>query len=173
MTHYPSEVLDYRDPNDVIMMRGNTLQGLYRAVQTWHLDDSVRVVRGNRMTTWRSLFDEFSAAFQFPLYFGGNFDAFLESLSEPDQEPIAGPRVCIISGVEDVLAEEADGAVARFVRILGLARGNWSTHPPEHLDGVVPVFSTVIVPYDKSVAVHGAWSAAGASITELWVDADT
>jgi hypothetical protein len=50
----------------------------------WSLqnDDSLRVavrfLRGRKMTTTASLLDEFSAALQFPYYFGGNWDAFDE-----------------------------------------------------------------------------------------------
>ncbi len=41
---------------------------------------AIRFVRGHKMKTTQSLFDEFSAAMQFPYYFGENWDAFRDCL---------------------------------------------------------------------------------------------
>ena len=41
-----------------------------------------RVLRGHKMRTTAALFDEFAAALQFPCYFGENWDAFDECLTD-------------------------------------------------------------------------------------------
>jgi hypothetical protein len=45
-------------------------------------DLAVRFVRGARMETPLSLFDEWAAALQFPYYFGRNWDAFDECVTD-------------------------------------------------------------------------------------------
>jgi hypothetical protein len=42
----------------------------------------VRFLRGSKMKTERGLFDELSAAFQFPYYFGDNWDALDECMAD-------------------------------------------------------------------------------------------
>lgn len=44
--------------------------------------NEVRMVRGTRCQTTKDLFNEFSAALQFPWYFGHNWDAFDECLHD-------------------------------------------------------------------------------------------
>src|SRR5947209_1850287 len=41
-----------------------------------------RVIRGRKARTKSALFDEFAAALQFPYYFGENWDAFDECLTD-------------------------------------------------------------------------------------------
>ncbi|MEK4063937.1 MULTISPECIES: barstar family protein [unclassified Paenibacillus] len=41
-----------------------------------------KLVRGTKCTTVEKLFDEFSAVFQFPWYFGENWDAFEECIND-------------------------------------------------------------------------------------------
>jgi len=93
MDSFPEGLLTYGDARDVSVLIADSAELVRREVQRWHTDNSVRVVRGFRMRDWSSLMDEFSAAFQFPLYFGGNLDALNESLSEPDQEPLRESRI--------------------------------------------------------------------------------
>jgi barstar (barnase inhibitor) len=59
----------------------------------------MRTVRGSKMTRVDRLYDEFAAAFQFPLYFGENWDAFTDCIGDPtwswNPSPSAGEPVSI------------------------------------------------------------------------------
>ncbi len=56
---------------------------------------AARVLRGRKMRTAGTLFDEFAAALQFPPYFGENWDAFEECLGDLEWLP-ADVRVLVI-----------------------------------------------------------------------------
>jgi hypothetical protein len=178
MSHpYPSVLLAAGLPNEVSLLRStkpnNSIRGVYGVVAEWHVDESVRIIRGDKMQTWDALYDEVSAAFQFPLYFGRNIGALSESLREPDQEPVRSGRVCIIVAAELVLIKEPEEQMGWFISCLQDARRDWTERPPEHLEGVVPVFSTVLVPLrDEESArdtIRQRWSSEGAVIEELWL----
>ena len=52
------------------------------ALSVEHGKTAARVVRGAKCRTSPALFDEFAAAWQFPPYFGGNWDALDECLAD-------------------------------------------------------------------------------------------
>jgi RNAse (barnase) inhibitor barstar len=65
----------------------------------------VRFVRGHKMRNINAAFAELSAAFQFPYYFGENYDALAECLGDLDW--IECKRiVMIVTRFEEVLVEE-------------------------------------------------------------------
>lgn len=88
---------------------------------------AVRVVRGNKMKRLDDLFDEFSAALQFPNYFGENYPAFDECICDLEWLPAKG-YVLLIPHSANLLSEEP---VERntFVRILAQACRYWATEP--------------------------------------------
>src|SRR5947209_15322277 len=75
---------------------------------------AVRVVRGSRMRRVDDLFGEFSAALQFPYYFGNNWAAFDECLADLDWLPAKG-YILIISEASTLLSE-ARADRATFIR---------------------------------------------------------
>lgn len=77
----------------------------------------VLVARGSRMRTKSALLDEVSAVLQFPLDFGGNWDALADSLG--DLEWLGGPAVVVlgVAQAEQVLADEPE-SLATFVAVL-------------------------------------------------------
>ena len=66
----------------------------------------VVVMRGSRMHSKSSLLDEFSAALQFPDYFGHNWDAFEECFEERLEDEI--PKVIVFIEAEQILSEASD-----------------------------------------------------------------
>jgi len=74
------------------------------------------------MRTVAALFDEFSAAFQFPYYFGENWAAFDECLADLSWLPAKAYLLCITQS-DQVLVDD-DAAFATLIRILkGIAAG--------------------------------------------------
>jgi RNAse (barnase) inhibitor barstar len=66
---------------------------------------TVRIVRGRRCRTGPALFQEWAAALQFPSYFGDNWDAFEECLT--DREWLPGRlHVVLLTEVPHVLEDE-------------------------------------------------------------------
>jgi Barstar (barnase inhibitor) len=78
---------------------------------------AVRVLRGSRMITKLGLLDEFAAALQFPLYFGRNWDALEECLSDLEWLP-ADAYVFIISDAVLILKSEEQRDLVTFFDIL-------------------------------------------------------
>lgn len=72
-----------------------------------------------------NLFDEVSAALQFPHYFGENWDALDECLSDLSWLP-ASRYVIGIAGAPDRLVEEQPAQLAIFVKLLVRASEIWS-----------------------------------------------
>ena len=66
---------------------------------------AVRFVRGHKMRTLGGVFDELSAACQFPYYFGENYAALAECLGDLDWLN-SSSFVLMISGFSELLADE-------------------------------------------------------------------
>ena len=82
-----------------------------------HPATAVRFARGRKMKTVGGLFDEISAACQFPYYFGENWPAFAECLGDLDWMN-ASRFVLLITEFEQIMADEPDqiGALGRSLR---------------------------------------------------------
>jgi hypothetical protein len=68
----------------------------------------VRWIRGKKMASYSDMFDEISAALQFPWYFGGNSAAFDECLADLSWLPPGRIAICI-DDLSLVLAKESSG----------------------------------------------------------------
>lgn len=84
-----------------------------------------RWVRGRKCTSLTSLFDEFAAALQFPLYFGENRDAFEECLTDMEVGSIGGGLVLGITEPQMVLSE-ADIDLRWLVDAFARVAEDWS-----------------------------------------------
>lgn len=69
-----------------------------------------------------------------------------------------------------MLKDEEPSELPRLIRSLRYVRSSWNTHPPDHVDGLIPVFSTVIAPDQDAGSVRAAWTEAGALLTEVRVN---
>ncbi len=85
----------------------------------------IRVVRGRRMQSKELLLDEFAAALQFPLYFGGNWDAFEECMSDLQWLP-AKEYVLIIADAGSLLKIEPEGSIIVAFEILDRVSREWA-----------------------------------------------
>jgi hypothetical protein len=129
----------------------------------------VRTVRGRKMHRVPQLFDEFAAALQFPAYFGDNWPAFDECLSDLEWLPSEAGYVLAVSEPAEVLQDSpADFKV--LVRILGSAvmgwampveAGEWWDRPP------VPFNVVLATEPGSGDWVTDRWLRAGAHLARL------
>src|ERR1700761_2097058 len=87
---------------------------------------AVRVVRGNKMKSLDDLFDEFSAAFQFPSYFGENWDALDECLSDLEWLATTAGYILLVANASEVLGKENPGQFCIFAKVLFRASKEWA-----------------------------------------------
>ncbi|WP_019202478.1 barstar family protein [Tsukamurella sp. 1534] len=115
------------------------------------LPPRVLVARGSRMRTKAALLDELSAALQFPLDFGANWDALADCLG--DLEWLGGTAVVVlgVAQAEQVLADEP-ASFGTFVSVLADRGVQVLLAAGDDADGAL---------------VRTAWGAAGLAVEEL------
>jgi hypothetical protein len=78
-----SELLQVPREQRIWVWRAESQQAAGQAIYGWSETRLVvRTLRGVKMQTVQQLFDEFAAALQFPWYFGENWAAFDECLTD-------------------------------------------------------------------------------------------
>jgi hypothetical protein len=125
----------------------------------------VRHVRGRKMRRYSTLYDELSAAFQFPWYFGENSAALDECLSDLDWLPSPRGIVLSISDPLEVLVDESDdGAMSWFIRRLTYAQREWAETSETGVGSDRPAtpFQVVISTESAMKQVAERWGSAGA-----------
>ncbi|SRR5713226_872652 len=90
---------------------------------------AVRFLRGRKMTTVSALFDEFVAALQFPPYFGENWDAFEECITDLSWLP-ADCYILVVTDADALLRHEPVSELETFLTILQDAGDEWSHSTP-------------------------------------------
>ncbi len=127
-----------------------------------------RLLRGRQMQSSAGVWGEFAAALQFPYYFGYNWAAFNECISEIDWFPPVG-LVIGIMGAGPLLREDASFLTA-FVRMLQRA-GDGYSRPIARGDGADrPAFPFHVVFQDegtKLVELREQLFAAGAILDDI------
>lgn len=96
----------------------------WKIAQDDQADVVVRIVRGLKMQTQQALFDEVAAAFQFPDYFGENWNALDECLSDLSWIRAAG-YVLLIRDSSYVLSQEKI-QFSTFISVLANVAKQWS-----------------------------------------------
>ena len=121
------------------------------------------------MRTLPGLFDECAAALQFPNYFGENWPAFDECLSDMDSLPLAGGTVLLVLDAEQTLADDA-GDLPALVRVLAgaslayatpIERGEWWDRP------AVPFHVVLQSDYGGMGTARSRWAEAGAGLASF------
>jgi hypothetical protein len=127
----------------------------------------VRHLRGRKMQTMQALFDEFAAAFQFPLYFGENSAALDDCLSDLEWMPNGAGFVLTLFEPEQVLARDADrdDGLAWLGRRLSTAQRRWA-EPPSG-ETAVPFHSIVHAGVHLSDQLR-YWESLGIQVSAEW-----
>jgi len=125
--------------------------------------NEVRLVRGTRCRTTEDLFDEFSAALQFPLYFGHNWDAFDECLHDlGDWMTSAETLTIVLAESSELLSSETNGdsfeifaqIMQRHVRTIAADL----EYPGENLARPVPIGLVLVESAGAIATVVQRWS---------------
>ena len=105
-------------------MDTSDIDALSRNIPAYHKRCVVRVVRGNKSRTVGEFFNEISAALQFPLYFGENWNAFRDCITDLDW--IDGSAYLLLISNAPLLLSQADDEDFRvLIRILSEANEDW------------------------------------------------
>jgi hypothetical protein len=84
-----------------------------------------RMIRGQKAKTAAELFDEFAAALQFPCYFGENWDAFDECLTDLEWLPADAYVLLVLNSIR-LLEKEPDDQFHLLLKTLEDAGREWS-----------------------------------------------
>lgn len=124
-----------------------------------------RIVRGRHATTRSALFNEFSAALQFPPHFGANWDAFHDCLSDLTWLHTSTVVVCVTESLR-LLDTANEDQLGSFVTALRSALTNVAEGP--HLMGRPRALHVVFhaVPEDGP-ACRAHWESSGLTIHPL------
>ncbi|MFE4541285.1 barstar family protein [Arthrobacter sp. NPDC056727] len=125
---------------------------------------TVRSVRGSKARTLESLFDEFSAALQFPYYFGENWPAFSECLADLDWLSAQTGFVVVIYEASQLLQDEQSEELAALVRAIYNAAASFGEplNDSEWWDRPALPFHVVLA--DQNRDALGLWQEAGAEL---------
>ncbi|MEV6237786.1 barstar family protein [Lentzea sp. NPDC051838] len=110
-----------------------TSEALGEAISALSSDSAVvRRIRGTRCRTVDGWFDELSAALQFPSYFGSNWPALEDMLTDLSWLPADG-YLLVFEDAEDLLADELPEALTLALTILGEAAEEFAPIPYQFL----------------------------------------
>lgn len=116
----------------------------------------VRTVRGHKLVDVPSLFDEFAGVFQFPSYFGRNWDALDECIS--DLEWIPAPWYVLFVTDAHLVLPEKENDFRIFVTLLSHVAATWVQPVPPNSDwrwthDAIPFHVVFQTPAKEEVAV--------------------
>lgn len=86
----------------------------------------IRELDGHQSTTRESFYDQLTRAFDFPDYFGKNFNALDDCITDLGWLPVHGPILLLIHHPEMLLLDSPDDSLCGFIEILNDAGESWS-----------------------------------------------
>ena len=116
------------NPFRICTLSDNDLQNEVDEIRNKCNELGVRVCRGGKMRTVNALFDEISAAFQFPFYFGENWAALEDCLADLSWFDADGYVLCIFSA-HLILEFDSEG-VSCFYQMLSRISSGWAGENP-------------------------------------------
>ena len=118
-----------RDSPAVIEARGLTAQDVSDAALRLSAEGiAARILDGSALNTKAALLDAIAAAFQFPGYFGRNWDALIDCWSDMSWLPARG-YVCFIEKA-DVLERTQQELLDELRKIAGFVSERWKNEDP-------------------------------------------
>jgi RNAse (barnase) inhibitor barstar len=132
-----------------------TIDSFARYFDYWHpIEDQqavIRVIQGRHCETAESLFREWSAALQFPYYFGHNWDAFDECIQDLEWLP----ATCYIMFVTEVnlVLPQSPNDFDIYIRVLNWAHEQWKIPNRENMDEPTAPFTIVFHAEPESAEV--------------------
>lgn len=84
-----------------------------------------RIFRGKKLSTYDGLLDEISASLQFPDYFGENWDALEECMSDLDWLDETDGYILIFTNSDKILQDERLSVFGTFIDILDKTAKYW------------------------------------------------
>lgn len=124
---------------------------------------SARVLRGSKMRSVLALFDELGAVLQFPDYFGANWPAAAECMSDLAWIPAGEGYVLVIVDADLVLSVESPDQIGVLVNTLTSAAESWAAavNDDEWWDRPAVPFHVVLQKSGAAESTRLKWSAAG------------
>lgn len=138
------------------------------AARNWGSDGmTVRIVRGDKMRSDEALFDEVAAAFEFPPYFGDNWDALDECITDLAWLPARVGYVLYVLHAEEVLVDEPEESLGVLTRVLKDAIEEWGQAARSGASRDRPALPFNVVLQASATSRESClerWAAAGATV---------
>jgi RNAse (barnase) inhibitor barstar len=112
----------------------STVTNLMMAWTPAHAEWDILRVRGNKSTDEARFFDELAAALQFPYYFGENWNAVWDCIT--DLSWLRGASFLLIFDSAQHLLSESDRGFRFFLKALNDAHDSWRAVTTDFADGV-------------------------------------
>jgi len=109
----------------VVLMSEDDARALVFRLQCFPAGGVVRVIRGSHCESYERLHGEIAAALQFPYYYGENWDALDECITDLEWAP-GNYYLLHVSTVEHVLPSDP-ASFNVFLRILVAAHNTWAS----------------------------------------------
>jgi hypothetical protein len=112
--NFPLVISQFAQPFYLTTVDATALNHLRYQLRDANPHAAIRQIHGTRCHSEPSLFSEFAAALQFPLYFGRNWDAFADCLSDLPEWTQAEHTGLIIADADHILLHDDDLPVKFF-----------------------------------------------------------
>jgi RNAse (barnase) inhibitor barstar len=97
----------------------------FKSLQNQLSEFVIKVIDGNKCKSRSDLFSELAHLFEFPSYFGHNWDALDECITDLEWMPGRG-YILLIKNADQLLSEDAQESYAIFIGIMKKAGEEWS-----------------------------------------------
>lgn len=123
----PTALLQLQDGPRLFVTEANA-SALQDAANEWAgVGLTVRSVRGSKMRSTKAMMAELSAALQFPYYFGANWAALDECLSDMEWLLPTVGIVLVVRDSAEVLVDEEIAELVAFIRVLANASNAYAS----------------------------------------------